>query len=104
LPSDELTRFGTPPETWHERSSAFREMMAFQVARARDYYRRAEPLADLLTPEGRAVFGVMTGVYRRLLDEIERRDYDVFTTRIRLGKWTKARVFLGGWPVKWGWT
>jgi phytoene synthase len=104
LPSDELARFGTPPETWHSRSPAFREMMAFQVARTRDYYRRAEPLSELLTPEGRAVFAVMTGVYRRLLDEIERREFDVFAERIRLGKWAKARVFLGGWPVKWGWT
>ena len=103
LPADELARFGTPPETWRDRSPAFRDLMAFQVGRARDYYRRAEPLADLLAPDGRAVFGVMTGVYRRLLDEIERREFDVFTERIRLGRVTKARVFLGGWPVKWGW-
>jgi phytoene synthase len=103
LPQDELERFGSPPEAWRAGDPAFRELMRFQVSRARGYYDRGEPLAGLLSPAGRAVFRVMAGVYRRLLDEIERRDFDVFARRVRVGRLTKLRLFLSAWPVKWGW-
>lgn len=105
LPADDIARFGVSPETWADPASrpAFRDLMAFEAARAREFYRRSGPLADLLTADGRAVFGVMSGVYRRLLDEIERRDFEVFAERVRVGKWAKANLFLRGWPVKWGW-
>ena len=77
--------------------------MRFQVDRARRYYRESDALADLLPNDGRAVFSVMSGLYRRLLDEIERRGYDVFTSRVRVGKPVKAWVFLSAWPIRWGW-
>jgi phytoene synthase len=103
LPRDELQRFGCPPESWRDPAArpAFRELMRFQTARARDYYDRGRPLEALLTPEGRAVFGLMAGLYRRLLGEIERRDFDVFTRRVRLSRLTKLRHLLAAWPVKW---
>jgi phytoene/squalene synthetase len=44
----------------------------------------------------------MAAVYRRLLDDIERRNHDVFTHRPRVDRLTKARLFLAAWPVKWG--
>jgi phytoene synthase len=102
LPADELARFDCPPEAWADRGPQFRELMRFQAARARDYYARSAPLTALLSPEGRAVFGLMAGVYRRLLDAIERADYDVFTRRVRVGRLTKLRLFLAAWPVRWG--
>jgi phytoene synthase len=82
---------------------AFRELMRFQAERARGYYAMAEPLEDLLSAEGRAVFRVMAGVYRRLLDEIERRDFDVFARRVRVGRLAKLRLLVAAWPAKWGW-
>jgi phytoene synthase len=103
LPRDELDRFGCPPETWRPGCPRFRELMRFQVERARGYYDRSRPLDGLLSADGRAVFRVMVGVYRRLLDEIERRDYDVFTRRVRVGKLTKVRLLVSAWPAKWGW-
>jgi phytoene synthase len=102
LPRDELERFGCPPESWRPDAPTFRELMRFQVGRAREYYARGDALGGLLSPEGRAVFRVMAGVYRRLLDEIERRGYDVFTRRVRVGKLTRAQLLLSAWPAKWG--
>jgi phytoene synthase len=102
LPRDELDRFGCPPESWRPGEPAFREMMRYQVARAREYYAKGEALGELLSADGRAVFRVMSGVYRRLLDAIERRGYDVFARRVRVGRLTKARLLLAAWPVKWG--
>ena len=101
LPADELEHFHCPPERWCE--PAFRDLMRFQVARARDYYRRGAALAPLLSPDGRAIFHVMSGIYRRLLDEIEACGYDVFSRRVRVPKWRKAAMYASGWMVKWGW-
>jgi phytoene synthase len=104
LPADELARFECPPERWRDpcRAERFRELMAFQVARARAYYRRGAALVPLLSSDGRAIFHVMCGAYGRLLDEIERRGYDVFTARVRVPKWRKLAVCGAGWLVKWG--
>ncbi len=104
LPAEEVTRFGCPPESWRDPAfaNAFRALMRFQVARARDYYQLSAPLAQLLSTDGRAIFRVMHGVYRRLLDEIERRDFDVFSQRVRVPKWCKILACASGWLVKWG--
>ena len=90
-----------PPEAW--RTPAFPELMRFQVERARHYYRLSEPLAKILTPDGAAIFGVMSNTYRALLDEIEARGYDVFTARVRVPRRRKALVLARGWLTKWGW-
>ena len=60
------------------------------MGRARGFYEAAWPLVPLLEPAGRAVFLVMARTYRGLLDLIERRDFDVFTDRVRLSRWTGA--------------
>lgn len=101
LPADELARFGCPPERWHE--PAFHTLMQFQVERARQYYAESSELTDLLPNEGRAVFTVMAGLYRRLLEEIARRESAVLHQRVRLRPWTKGRIFLAAWPLRWGW-
>jgi phytoene synthase len=82
---------------------AFRELLCFQVERARDFYRMAEPLAELLSADGRGIFRVMIGTYRRLLEEVARSGSDVFTRRVRVPRWRKGLILLGGWAAKWGW-
>ena len=101
LPADDLQTFDAPPESWADRER-FRRLMRFEADRARDFYRRAEPLDDLLTPDGRAVYGVMSGVYRRLLAEIERSDFAVLDRRVRVPKRAKLALLLSAWPRKWG--
>lgn len=105
LPADELLKFGCPPESWRDPATrpAFRSLMRFQACRARDYYRRAEPLERLLTPEGRAIFRVMCGTYRRLLEEVDRAGDAVLDRRVRVPKWRKVSILLSGWAARWGW-
>ena len=103
LPADELAAFGCPPESWGGPSGAFRAMMRFQASRAREFYRKAEPLTGLLSAEGRAIYRVMGGTYRRLLEEIARRGFDVFAKRVRVPRWRKGLILLGGWAARLGW-
>lgn len=104
LPREDLGRFGYDEQrlTRGERDTAFRALMGFEVERARDYYRAARPLSDLLYPPGRAIFQVMTRTYSGLLDLIERRDYDVFSRRLSLSRWRKLGLALQALPLRWG--
>jgi phytoene synthase len=105
LPAEDLRRFGYDSERLRrgERDESFRELMRFEVGRARGFYEAAWPLVPLLEPAGRAVFLVMARTYRGLLDLIERRDFDVFSDRVRLSRWRKLLLAAGALPVRWGW-
>jgi phytoene synthase len=104
LPAEDLERFGYRAEQLGrgERTEAFRALMAFEAERARGYYDAARPLAGLLPPPGRAVFQVMSRTYRGLLDAIVRRDFDVFSGRVRVSTWRKLWFVAEALPVRWG--
>ncbi|HXG09130.1 MAG TPA: presqualene diphosphate synthase HpnD [Gemmataceae bacterium] len=105
LPREDLERFGYSEEHLRHgrRDARFRALMNFEVERARHYYDVAWPLADLLPPTGRSVFLVMARTYQALLDAIVRRDYDVFSGRVRLSPWHKLWLAAQALPVRWGW-
>jgi hypothetical protein len=42
------------------------------------------------------------GIYRALLDEIVRRDYDVLTARVSLPTWRKVAITIGSLPSRFG--
>jgi len=104
LPREDLDRFQLTPadlaaKSLSARSGAaaggdgrFEELMRFEVARAREYYARAAPLHDFLDPPGRPILETMLRIYGGLLDEIERRRYDVFSRRVELSGWKKIWV------------
>ena len=85
------------------RDARFLALMRFEAERAGQYYDASEPLARWLPPPGRAVFQVMRRTYRALLDEIIRRDFDVFSSRVRLTRIHKLWLAAQALPVRWGW-
>ncbi|CAN5880245.1 phytoene/squalene synthase family protein [soil metagenome] len=97
LPQEEMERFGVTPEALKATrpSDRVRELFAFQGRRAYDYYGQASPLMGLIEPVGRPVLAAITGIYRALLDEIARRDYDVLSTKVRLSAWKKSAITIG---------
>jgi phytoene synthase len=103
LPTEDLTRFHCPPERLGcVDDPGYRQLMAFEVERAREYYSSAEGLSEYLSRGGRAVFQVIMSTYRGVLDEIERRRYDVLSSRVGLSRWKKLRLVLRALPVRWG--
>ena len=105
LPREDLERFGYAREQLQrgERDEHFRALMRFEIARARDFYKAAWPLAPLLRPNGRTVFLAMAHNYRALLDVMEQRDYDVFTSRVQVPKWRKLLLAVRALPARWAW-
>ena len=97
VPSDEMERFRytEPCFRARRRNDAFRELMSFQVQRARRYYTASEPGIALLSSDGRFAVKVASDVYRGILHQIERSGYDVFDRRVyvpaRRKYWITAR-------------
>jgi phytoene synthase len=87
LPQDELAGFGLSADDLpgHRHDGAFRELMEFQIARARRLYDEGLPLIPLLTSRrGRAAFQFACDAYAGILDKIRDNDYDVFSRRASL--------------------
>lgn len=98
LPRQELAAFGTSRERLlalrqldQGPDAAFRRLMRFQLRRAHAYYQRGVAGIWLLPADSRLPILVATRLYRRILDEIERRDYDSLTRRAATSRWTKTR-------------
>jgi 15-cis-phytoene synthase len=94
LPAEELARFDYSPDDLklHTINDKFRALMQYQTDRAEAYYERAQELFDHISPTGRPILAAMIRIYRGLLNEIVRRDYDVFTKRISLPTWRKLII------------
>lgn len=102
LPQEDLARFGYDADRLRlgVRDAAFRELMRFEIARVRSYYGSGWRLTPRLSPAGRAVFLMMARTYRGLLGEIEKRDYDVFHSRVRVPSWKKMLFALAALPAR----
>jgi phytoene synthase len=96
IPQDELGLFGYEEAELLAGVSndAFQRLLAYQIERARDYYGRGARLLPYLPGRARACVSVMSGIYSRILDNIEDRPSDVFRERIGLG--TGQKLALAG--------
>jgi phytoene synthase len=70
----------------------FFALMNFEIERARSLYREAEQGIPLLAKEARFTVLLAARLYARILDEIERNGYDVYTRRAHLSLAGKLRA------------
>jgi phytoene synthase len=99
LPGEELRRFGVAEEELGRGavSENFRALMRFEIARARSLYREAEKGIPLLERDARFTVLLAARLYARILDEIERADFDVFKRRAHLSSAAKLCALPGVW-------
>jgi 15-cis-phytoene synthase len=93
LPQDELAAFevdGLAP------TPQFRELMAFQAARARTYLADGLRLVESLDRRSALCVGTFAGLYRETLDRIEAAGFDVFGGKTRLSTPRKLVVVAKG--------
>lgn len=99
LPQADLRRFGVTAEDFAEGryTPQFVQLMAFEAARARDYYQRA--WAALPAADARRLFAaeIMGRTYWALLRAIEARRFDVFGGRVTLPTHRRVGIALRGW-------
>ncbi|TWT55824.1 All-trans-phytoene synthase [Thalassoglobus neptunius] len=96
LPLEDLEQFNYSPDDLADQrqSPSFKQLMEFEVERAWSYYRKALPLLECVSPDGRRILRGFFGTYSELLHEIEHRNYDVFSGRVRLSRWKKWSVAM----------
>lgn len=91
IPLEDLARFnyteadlfnGVVDDRW-------RDLMRYQIKRARKYYALAEAGISRLSPDARWPVWAALMLYRNILDAIERNQYDVFRQRAYVSGWRK---------------
>lgn len=98
LPQDSLARFGVDRDRLARGvvDEPIRNLLAWEIERARRLYRRAAPGIELVHRTSRDCLRTAFTLYSEILDEIERADYDVFSGRVRVGLARRAAVGLAG--------
>ncbi|MDQ6785771.1 MAG: phytoene/squalene synthase family protein [Acidobacteriota bacterium] len=83
LPQEDLRRFEVADEQiiGGETNENFTELIKFQIARAREYYKKSYKGIALLERDSRFTVLLALRIYSRILTEIERQHYDVFQKR-----------------------
>ena len=99
LPQDELAAFGLSDKAVADgrNTQRWQEFMRFQTQRNRQLYREAMPGIAYLNPAGRLAIGAAAELYRGILTDIERNEYDVFNRRASLSAAEKLRRLPGIW-------
>ncbi len=97
IPMEDLARFGCSEEQLARGVSTdgFRELMRFEVGRARELFRRGLELVDTLDGHLKLDVALFSLGGMKVLDAIERQDYDVLRRRPKVSKAVKIRLMLG---------
>jgi phytoene synthase len=98
LPREDFARFGIDVHalTNGSAAAAMRPLLEFEAQRARDYYGAAEQLLPLIDEDSQPALWTLVEIYRRLLEKIIGRNYDVFSERVRLSSAEKMSVMAKG--------
>jgi 15-cis-phytoene synthase len=99
LPSDDLAKFGCSAGfsgPMSKESSDFPGLVHFEVRRARALFAEGYRLLPMLDRRSGACVAAMAGIYRRLLDRIERDPEAVLRGRVSLPGREKAYVAVRG--------
>ncbi len=102
LPLDDLQKWNYPEKAMLNRSysAEFRALMEYEASRAHHYYKRADAALKELPPHERralTVAEIMRGIYSRILDRIERSNYQVFGPRMSLTTTQRVVIALRVW-------
>ena len=98
LPEEDLAKFNlAAPDLLNTPDiSRLRPLLAFEADRAREYYASGEELIPYISEDSQPALWVLVTIYRRLLERIAEKQYDVFTTKVSLSRWEKLKILAKG--------
>ncbi len=101
LPQAELARFGLTFADIEARrhDDRFERLMRHLTAIARDHYKAGWSILDCWSGSFRLAGGFGLLLYRSILNEAEKRHFDVFTHRIKAPVWKMFWLLATKWPA-----
>jgi phytoene synthase len=98
LPEEDLAKFGlsaadllATPDV-----ARFRPLLEFEATRASDLYKSGDQLIPYIAEDSQPALWVLINIYRKLLEKIAERQYDVFSAKVTLTVTEKLRVLGKG--------
>jgi phytoene synthase len=98
LPEEDLAKFGltasdllTAPD-----SARFRPLLNLEADRAREFYKAGDELIPMIAEDSQPGLWVLVNIYRKLLQKIADRQYDVFSGKVSLTVSEKLRILGRG--------
>jgi phytoene synthase len=94
LPLEDLERFGVGERDFQQRrvTPGMRQLLAYEAARTRALYRRAEHGWGMLEPRSQMCIRIAHRLYGEILDRIEAADWQVFRQRATVPATRKLAV------------
>ncbi len=103
MPEEDLRHFGVTEAMLFRRevTPEIRDLLRFEVARARALYERGRPIIDKVGPELGFELAMIWNGGTTILDKIEAVGYDVFRRRPELNAADKARMVARAATTRW---
>ncbi len=99
FPQEDLAQFGLSAADLAAPQpdlARIRPLLAMEADRARECYRSGDELIPLVNEDSQPALWVLITIYRRLLEKIALKQYDVFSERVRLTAPEKLRIMGKG--------
>jgi len=98
LPEEDLAKFGIAPMELRNAPDMVkvRPLLEMEAGRALDYYKAGDALVDFIEEDSQPALWVLVNIYRKLLEKIALRNYDVFSGKVSLTVREKLGVLAKG--------
>ncbi|HEY4902046.1 MAG TPA: phytoene/squalene synthase family protein [Candidatus Sulfotelmatobacter sp.] len=98
LPAEDLAKFGLSAEDLLAAPdpARLRLVLNMEADRAREFYQAGDELIPYVAEDSQPALWVLINIYRRLLEKIAERQYDVFTAKVSLTVSEKLRILGKG--------
>lgn len=96
LPKEDLDRFNVKVEDLNRSqiTDQIRDLIRFEIDRTKGLYQKADWGIELLPNRSRSAIYLARVLYSGIAAKIEKKDFDVFSTRVRLGLMEKLWLFF----------
>ena len=98
LPQEDLAKFGLSAADLLSTPDAarLRPLLEMEAVRAREFYQAGDRLIPYISEDSQPALWVLVNIYRKLLEKIAERQYDVFSGKVSLTVSEKLRVLGKG--------
>jgi phytoene synthase len=98
FPEEDLAKFGLSAQYLLNSPDPvrIRPLLTLEADRAREFYTAGDELISYISEDSQPALWVLVTIYRRLLERITEKQYDVFTAKVTLSTGEKLRILGKG--------